>query len=67
MLKYLLLKNTLNGNLIFDHIFVGREKERLGYNEAVRETDRWTHNDPSEEWTDGRTNRQTDKRKMLFI
>ena len=44
---------------IFDHIFVGRKKEKLGEkdsNERDRQMDR--HTDPSDEWTDEQTNRK---------
>ena len=62
MLKKLLLKNTLmemsKKKKIFDHIFVEREKEKLGQKdsgEGDRQMDR--HTDPSDEWT----NKQTDR------
>ena len=51
---------------IFDHIFVGREKEKLGEkdsSERDRQMDR--HTDQSDEWTDGQTNRQISGRYVI--
>ena len=53
---------------IFDHIFVGREKEKLGEKdsgERDRQMDRYT--DPSDQWTDEQTNRQISGRYVIDI